>query len=110
MWAASAPIWKIFFLVRYSGDKFRKIETSPTELSKVCSHVILAECSYYINYLRYWEATGYAPLTVNNLQIKIMNLYMKAFAHTSELSILYIPFEAHPQLLLEYITEVIRDA
>lgn len=107
--ATTAPIHRVLFLVRYPGDEFRKVEVSPAELAKMSSQIILCEYSFYISYLRYWEATGHAPLNVNELQVRMSDLYKQAFAHALECAVIHILFGATPHMLERYITGVLKD-
>lgn len=107
--AESAAIERVLFLVRCPGSDFQREEVSPRRLAGMCTHIILSEYSHYINYLRYWEATGLAPVTVEMLQSRVADLYERAFARATECALIRIPLSATPAMLEEFIVRVVED-
>ena len=92
----------VYFLVRYPADFFKIEKVQPRTVASISSQIILAEYSYYINYLRYWEATGCAPLTVEFVRKRLYKIYEAAFRRSNNY-ILYIPADAPPQILVNYV-------
>jgi len=106
----TAPISQVFFLVRCPVLGFQQEDVLPRRLADICTHVILAEYSHYINYLRYWEATGFAPITVEILRANLSDTYERAFAQAMKCQLIRIPVSATPAMLEEFIVKVIEDA
>ena len=106
----TAPISQVFFLVRCPVLGFQQEDVLPRRLADICTHVILAEYSHYINYLRYWEATGFAPITVEILRAHLSDTYERAFAQAMKCQLIRIPVSATPAMLEEFIVKVIEDA
>lgn len=107
--ADSAPIRRVYFLVRQPVNEFSTTRAERSAIAEISSHILLAEYSYYINYFRYWEATGEAPFEIESLRKKWASTYEKAFSGAKEVSIIRIPMNATPLELEKYFLGVFGD-
>ena len=104
-----APIGRVYFLVRHPANDFSITRVSPSRIAEMSSHILLTEYSYYINYLRYWEATGEAPFKIESLRQKWIGVYKEAFSTVRDISIIRIPIHASPLELEKYFLDVFKN-
>jgi len=107
--AKTAHMGQIFFLARCPVLDFQLEDISPHKLAEMCTNIILAEYSYYVNYLYYWESTGFAPITVGDLRVRLAHTYERAFSKAIKCQLVRIPVSATPVDLRRFIMKVIED-